>query len=241
MDATLVFSGILFVGFLLKIAGFLVRDELLLRVMVAGGLSCDAIFYATRPEPIWQSTLSNLGLVSINIALIVLIVSERTTWRMGAEDRSTFAHFATLTPGQFRRLRSLMTRRTEPAGAELTREGQPVEHLMLVLADRILIRKDGAAFPIAGPAFVGEIAFLTGNPSSATVTLPEGGPVVRMPIADLKRRMARKPALSNAMVALFGRELARKVADSVPMDRAARTRTLTDDAPAPAPALRRVE
>ena len=227
MDAGIGLSGILLLGLVLKIGGFLVRDELLLRVMVAGGLACDAIFYGTRPDPILQSFLSNLGLVTINIGLIVLIISERTRWRMSAEDRALFDQFPTLTPGQFRRLRPLMTRRTEEAGAQLAWEGRPVEELMLVFSDRILIGKGGAAFPIAGPAFVGEVAFLTGNPSSADVTLPDGGTVLRLPLAPLRRQMARRPALSNAMVALFGRELARKVADSVPMDRAARTRPLT--------------
>ena len=98
---------------------------------------------------------------------------------------------------------------------------------MLVFSDRILIGKGGTAFPIAGPAFVGEVAFLTGNPSSADVTLPDGGTVVRLQLGPLRRQMARKPALSNAMVALFGRELARKVADSVPMERAAHARPAT--------------
>ena len=57
--------------------------------------------------------------------------------------------------------------------------------------------------------------------------LPEGGTVVRIPLEVLSARMARAPALSNAMVALFGQELARKVADSVPMDRAAMARDVT--------------
>lgn len=227
MDTGLLLSGILFLGLVLKIAGFLVRDELALRLMVAGGLACDAAFYGLRPDPILQSFLSNLGLVAINLCLIVLILSERTRWRMSAGDRALFDHFPTLTPGQFRRLRRLMTRRTEEGGAQLAWEGRPVEELMLVFSDRILIGKAGQGFPIAGPAFVGEVAFLTGNPSSADVTLPDGGTVVRLPIGPLKREMARKPALSNAMVALFGRELARKVADSVPMDRAARPRPVT--------------
>ena len=50
---------------------------------------------------------SNLALVSINLALVLLILSERTTWRMSPfENRAVFAHFPTLTlPGQFRRLR----------------------------------------------------------------------------------------------------------------------------------------
>jgi hypothetical protein len=219
VDATL--NGILLLGLALKIGGFVVRDELLLRGLVAGGLACDAAFYGLRPEPILQSVLANTGLVGINFALILLIVSERTRWRMSAEDRALFGQFTTLTPGQFRRLKRLMTERIEPAGARLATEGAPVEHLMLVFAERIVITKAGDGFPITGPAFVGEIALLTGNPSSAGVSLPEGGRVVRLPIAELKRQMARRPALSNAMVALFGRELARKVADSVPMERAA--------------------
>jgi CRP-like cAMP-binding protein len=234
MDPTTILSGILFLGLVLKIAGFLVRDELLLRIMVAGGLGCDAAFYGLRPDPILQPLLSNLGLVSINIALIVLIISERTRWRLSAEDSALFDHFPTLTPGQFRRLRPLMTRRTEQAGAQLAWEGRPVEELMLVFSDRILIGKAGHGFPIAGPAFVGEVAFLTGNPSSADVTLPDGGTVVSLPLGPLRKRMTRKPALSNAMVALFGRELARKVADSVPMDRAARPRPVTGAAARPA-------
>jgi CRP-like cAMP-binding protein len=215
-------SGLLLLGFILKVAGFVVRDELVLRVLVAGGLACDAAFYGLRSDPILQSVFANGALVSVNVALILLIVVERTTWRMSAEDIALFRQFPTLTPGQFRRLCRAMTRRRLAPGAELTREGAAVDTLLLVHADRILIEKDGSRFPISGPAFVGEIAFLTGNPSSATVTLPEGGDVFGLPIADLKRRMARSPALSNAMVALFGRELARKVADSIPMERAAR-------------------
>ena len=137
-----------------------------------------------------------------------------------------YRQFPTLTPGQFRRLRPLMTRRSHEAGAELAWEGKPVEELMLVFSDRILISKGEESFPIAGPAFAGEIALLTGRPSSAGVSLPDGGTVVGLDITELRRRMDRAPALNNAMVALFGRELARKVADSVPMQRAAQARSL---------------
>jgi CRP-like cAMP-binding protein len=221
---------LLLVGFLFKIFGFVVRDELLLRVLVATGITCDAAFYALRTEPILQSVAANLGLVLINVTLIVIILIERTTWRMSREDAELFSHFPTLTPGQFRRLRPMMTRRSLDAGAELAWEGRPVEALLLVFSDRIMITKGDEGFPISGPAFVGEIAFLTGNPSSAAVSLPDGGTVVGLPIAELKRRMARNPALGNAMVALFGRELARKVADSVPMERAAHGRHLSDAA-----------
>lgn len=224
MEDPILISAILVAGLVFKFAGFAVRDELLLRVLVMTGLGCDALFYALRPEPVIQSVFTNGLLIAVNLAFVALILTERTTWGMSAEDRRFYAHFRTLTPGQFRRLGRLMRRETVTAGTPLALEGMPVDDLMLVFSDRIEIEKQGAAFPIAGPAFVGEIAFLTGNPSSARVTLPEGGTVVRLPMGPLKARMARSPALSNAMVALFGQELARKVADSVPMDRAAMPR-----------------
>ena len=224
MDDPILISAILFVGLAFKFAGFAIRDELWLRILVTIGLACDVVFYTFRPEPVFQSIVANVLLVSINLLLVVLIVMERTTWRMSAEDREVFSYFPTLTPGQFRRLRRLMRRDTVEAGTPLLIEGKPVEHLMLVFSERIEIAKDGTAFPISGPAFVGEIALLTGNASSAGVSLPEGGTVLRLPIEALRARMDRSPPLSNAMIALFGQELARKVADSVPMDRAAASR-----------------
>jgi len=238
MDEITILTGILAVGFALKIIGFMIRDELTLRVLVAAGLTCDVAFYGLRSEPIMQSVLANIGLVSINLVLIVMIIFERTTFRMSPDDLTLYRHFPTLTPGQFRRLRRDMQREHAPAGTPLAQEAQPISDLMLVFSKQILIEKSGQTFPIAGPAFVGEIALLTGNPSSATVTLPEGGTVVRLAIDPLKGRMAKSAALNNAMVALFGRELARKLADSVPMERAALARLGDGGAPQdPAPGV----
>ncbi|OAN84492.1 hypothetical protein A8B78_06440 [Jannaschia sp. EhC01] len=213
--------AILLVGLVFKLTGFAVRDELMLRILVVCGFICDAAYYFFRADPILPSVLSNIALLTINVILIAAIASERTTWRMSDEDRKTFAHFPTLTPGQFRRLKKMLSAEIAGRGAVLTREGAAVEDLMLVFAQTIMITKRGESFPIAGPAFVGEIAFLTGNPSSADVTLPEGGTVVRINSTALRKRMSRSPAFNNALVALFGAELARKVADSVPMARAA--------------------
>lgn len=213
--------AILLVGLVFKLTGFAVRDEMWLRVLVICGFICDAAYYFFRADPILPSVLSNIALLAINVILVVAIASERTTWRMSLDDRKTFHYFPTLNPGQFRRLRKMTSAHSMDAGAVLTREGQPVDTLMLVFAQTITISKGGESFPIAGPAFVGEIAFLTGNPSSADVVLPDGGTVLRVDAGQLRKRMARSPAFNNAMVALFGTELARKVADSVPMDRAA--------------------
>ncbi|MEJ6388128.1 hypothetical protein [Gymnodinialimonas ulvae] len=223
-DGVMVGNGslaLLLIGLVFKLTGFAVRDELRLRTLVVCGFICDAGYYLFRADPIVPSVVSNIALLGINVVLIAAILLERTTWRMTPDDREVFGLFPTLTPGQFRRLRKMMAREQAAPGAVLTREGAGVGDLMLVFTSELHIAKQGQSFPIAGPAFVGEIAFLTGQTSSATVSLPHGGTVLRMDAAALKRRMARSPALNNAMVALFGRELARKLAYSAPMDAAA--------------------
>lgn len=224
MEDPIYISALLMFGLLLKLVGFAVRDELWLRALVATGITFDALFYILRSEPVWISVGANMSLVAINLVLLLMIVSERTTWRISPADREIFTHFPTLTPGQFRRIRKMMREEVVVGEVNLALEGHAVLDLTLVFADRIEINKDGQSFPIAGPSFVGEIAFLTGNASSAGVHLPDGGRLLKLSIEDLRAKMATSPALANAMVALFGQELARKVADSVPMARAAEQR-----------------
>jgi CRP-like cAMP-binding protein len=221
MDDPLHISALLVLGLILKLAGFAVRDELLLRGLVSAGIFCDLLFYLLRSDQVLLSVGANAALVTVNLTLIALILLERTTWRMSAEDRAVFRHFPTLTPGQFRKLLRIHRRDSVAAGVPLTREGAPVDDLMLVLAERITITKDGDSFVIAGPTFVGELALLTRQPSSADVHLPEGGTVLRFPAPAMREMMRASPSLGNAVVALFGDEMARKLADSVPMARAA--------------------
>lgn len=213
-------TAILMLGLVFKFIGFAIRDELWLRGLVMAGLACDALFYAFRPEPVVQSVLTNGLLIAVNTVLVVAIILERTTWRLSDADKELFSHFPTMTPGQFRRIRKLMTTATLEPNSRLLDEDQTVDDLVLVLSKQIAIEKEGTVFPIAGPTFIGEVALLTGNRSSAGVILPDGGTTISIPIPRLRRSMSRSPALSNAIVALFGQELARKVADSVPMDRA---------------------
>lgn len=211
-------SILLLCGLMLKSTGFVLRDELVLRVFVAAGISLDIAFYALQPVPIPQSILANSVLVSVNLVLIVVIVLERTTLRMSEADRALFAHFPTLSPGQFRRILRVAAKDTVASGSDLIAEGAPVEALYLVFADSYEIEKRGKRYTARGPAFAGEIAFLTGACSSASVRVPGGTRVVVFDSLALRRLMARRPAIHNAMVALFGEDLARKVAASVPME-----------------------
>lgn len=210
-------AGILFLGLILKSLGYMVRDELVLRVLVVAGMTCDILFYALQPVPILQSVAANSVLVLVNLGLIVLIVFERTTLRMSDEDKRLFQHFPTLRPGQFRRVMKHATRHRAEARTGLISEGAALDKLYFLFAPRFDIEKLGQTYVAQGPAFAGELVFLNGGRSSASVFAPEGTDYVSFDTAGLQRTMRRSAPLNNAMVALFGRDLATKVTNSVPI------------------------
>ena len=218
MAAVHLLSIVLFLGLAFKALGFLVRDELALRLLVLVGMTCDILFYALQPVPIWQSVVTNGALVSINAALILIIVFERTTFSMSARERALFEHFPTLRPGQFRRLLRHADWRHADKDTQITQEGASLDELYFLHSDQFEIEKRGHRFTAPGPSFAGELVFLGGGQSSASVWVPAGSDYVAFDSSGLRRTMNRSSALANGMVALFGADLARKVANSVPME-----------------------
>jgi hypothetical protein len=212
-------EALILLGLLLKIAGFAFRDELWLRSLVAGGMMMDLIYYAIRVEPILTSAVANGVMVSINVAMIVYIMFERTTLRMSKEQVTLFSAFPTLTPGHFRKLCRVARWRDAMQDTVLLEVDKPVRNLYYIFADCFTITKGRQAFTADGPAFVGEIALLTGNTSSATVSVPKGARYVQIPMDDIRQQMARSGAFHNSMMALFANDLAAKVARSAPIER----------------------
>jgi CRP-like cAMP-binding protein len=65
---------------------------------------------------------------------------------------------------------------------------------------------------IPSDTFIGEIAFLLGEPASATVTLEPGTPYFVWKQDQLKALMQSKPDLGNSLSLAMNRKLAQKIA-----------------------------
>lgn len=215
--AGLPLQTLLILGLCFKVSGFAVRDELWLRILVTTGMLLDVLYYALRAEPIAASVFSNAIIVTINLVLVAYIVLERTTFRMSPEQVDLYKAFQTLTPGHFRKIYRHVRWRETTVPLVLLESGQPVHNLYYVFAETYTIRKHGQPAMVRGPAFVGEIALLTGNLSSARVELPAHTRYVEIPFAALRALMARSQGFHNSIVALFANDLAGKVAQSAPV------------------------
>ena len=212
------FVAFVFIRLALKVSGFIVRDELQLRCLLAAGMLFDLTFYALQSPAIWGSVLANAMIIDINMVLIVVIAIERSTWFMTDKQRTAFEYFKILSPGQFRLMNRRAIWKTAEDDTVLLREGERSNKLFLLETDAFVVSKHGQDYPTSGPAFAGEIMLFQG--ATATVTIPKGTVDAEWFIEDLRRAMQKSQALENALVARFGHDLAdkvRKVRNSAPL------------------------
>ena len=196
--------------------GFIFRDELRLRLFVGLGLACDLSFYMLHPAPALQSAVITIAMIAINAALIGVIAFERLPVGLTPAKKRLYREaFPRLSPGQFRRITRAAVWHQATEDTVLTEEGSPVRHLYFVQAKHFGIRKGGIEDLAQGPAFVGEIALLTGDPAAATVEVAEGTQYVAIPVTHLRRCMARSDSLDNAISSQFAESLALQTSASL--------------------------
>ncbi|MEO9575514.1 MAG: cyclic nucleotide-binding domain-containing protein [Tateyamaria sp.] len=168
------YIALIFLGLFFRSAGFLVRDELMLRVLMIIGTFCDIVFYALQTPSIWGSVMTNTVLVVINASLIIIIVFERSILFMSKTDRRVFEQFMTLSPGQFRWVNRRARWRIADRRSVLLHEGEASDALFFINAPTYTVEKQGVSYTAKGPAFVGEIMLLQGGVASATVIAHKG-------------------------------------------------------------------
>ncbi len=202
-------------GALLYIIGFLVRDELILRLLVLGGTVLYILYYLLFPEtPLWDAIATSVVLGLANLWVLFKIVHERTTFNMTDEERDLFQAFGTLNPGQFRKVLRHAVWHTANGDELLCLEGQKASRLYYLLSGQAEVEKGDKRFSIGANSFIGEIAFVLEGEFSASVRAKRGMRYVEWVSDDLRHAMKKSQPFNNALIALFNKDLAGKLAIS---------------------------
>jgi hypothetical protein len=213
LEAILVKENIVHIGAALYLTGFLFRDQVMLRALVAGGdLVYLFYFYFAPHVPLWGGVFWSLILVLVNAWMIFRILADRAHFAMNEEERRLFGLLDGLTPGEFRQLIKAGHWHSATSPTTITEENQPLDRLYYVLDGNVAIEKAGTRFTIGPGTFIGEVAFLLKRPASAKVTLGDGARYVVWEIAALRRLMLRAPSLAMAVAAALNKDMAAKVA-----------------------------
>lgn len=210
-------GSLVYIALALQVIGFLARDELRLRLFMLGASAFYLLYYLRiAGEPLWDAFAVNLSLALVNAAMIAVVVAERTTIGMSRDSLALYARFEGMLPGHFRRLLRAAADIRVPDEARITVQGTPLDRLYFVIDGPVTVDKDGSAVVIGGGTFIGEVAYLTGRPASATVRLGAGARYLSWRREDIDRMTRRSPNFRNALLARINADLAAKVAGSLP-------------------------
>ncbi|MDF1755575.1 MAG: cyclic nucleotide-binding domain-containing protein [Verrucomicrobiales bacterium] len=210
---------LVYVGLAFQALGFLARDELWLRFLILLGTCFYLSYYCTiSNEPLFEAILASGILGAINLGMIIVLIFERTTFTMSEERAKIYRSFPTLNPGQFRKVMRAGVAKEGDPGTVLVTDGAPLDRLILVTSGQIKIAKGNKEYFADASAFIGEVSFLQRGNASATVSISETAKYMEWKHNELREMMRKSPAMNNALIALFGAELAGKVKNAMPVD-----------------------
>lgn len=197
----------------LYLAGFLFRDQIMLRFLVVVGDFVYTAYYLFAPaEPLWGGAFWSVVFIIVNSIMITRIIADRAHFGLTEDELQLFRRLDTMTPGEFRRFIRVASWKTASADTVLTEENKPLDNLYFVLDGDITIDKVGNRHRIDPGVFIGEVAFLLTQPASATVTVASKARYVTWDAGALRRLLIRAPTLRIAFNAALNRDMAAKVA-----------------------------
>ncbi len=202
------------VAALLQAAGFLVRDQLILRLMVFSGTVLYGCYYYFAPAtPLWQALGWSTVLGAANLSVIIRILIERTTFHMSAREKRLYQTFHPLSPGEFRRLLRICKWMEVTETTVLTRMDAENDRLFYVLDGSAALEKGETRFTLKPGCFIGEVSFLLKRPATATVSVGTGALVASWRHADLEEVERRYPAIRVGVREIVNVDLAAKIGE----------------------------
>lgn len=203
----------------LQILGYLLINQTYLRLtLLCGSAFYVAYYYSVGDAPLWGAIfISAMTMVTI-LAGLVALSARNARWRLPKEHSDLYPHFQELPPGDFRKLVMAAKRMTLTQETIVTHEGIEPDHLYFVISGSFDVSKGDAHFKVPGPTFVGEVAYLTEGPSSATTTLYAGTQVLAWQRETLRIHSRKSPRFKLALEAVISQDLAKKVSLAVSPD-----------------------
>ena len=151
--------------------------------------------------------------LGFNAVQIVNIIRERLNARLPEKDANLLRQsFEGLSDGQIAHLLKAADWQNFAAGDILTRQDAPLDALYFLCTGRAAVEINGSLVThLERGSFIGEIAYLTGNPATARVTIEEPSRILVFSKMRMAKVMAKDNQVSGILYQLLGRDLAMKM------------------------------
>jgi CRP-like cAMP-binding protein len=155
----------------------------------------------------------DLIFIAINLYQLYRLVKDRLSLRLPEADRDLLRSvFTGLDDAQIARLLIAGEFCDFAGGTPLTEENEALERIFFICAGRARVMIGGREVShLEKGSFVGEVAFLTDKPATATVIAEDDMRALAFDRGELRRFFDRETEVAGLIYQLLGRELANKI------------------------------
>lgn len=199
---------------LLFAISYWVKEIVWLRLIsILASVSEIIYFYFAPPSPVWVYIFWNAVFITANVIHLSLLARERTAIHLNEDEQdlhdTLFREFSLF---EFMRLMRIGRWVDVPAGRLLTRQGDTVQDVTLIVHGRASVRiHEEVVAQLKDGSFVGEMSFISGQPATASVVTDVDTRCLMWCQRDLKHLLARNPNMRFTMQSLFSRDLLEKL------------------------------
>lgn len=184
-----------------------------LRIVAVLGSALEIIYFTYTGGDLVVGIGWTVVFIVINVFHLVILTKERLSLRLPEADAPLLREsLAGLTDFQIAKLLRAADWKDYGPGDVLTHQDAPVDALYFLCRGRANVEVSGKFVTyLEKGTFIGEIAYLTGNPATATVTIDEPSRVLAFSKMKMARVVSSDEQISGIMYQLLGRDLAMKM------------------------------
>ena len=183
-----------------------------LRVAAVGGLFLEILYFRFKGD-MQLGLVGDLIFITINLYQLIWLVRDRLSLRLPEKEGPMLREaLSGLDDAQISRLLKAAEWRDFHEGEILTRQDAPVDALYFLCSGRANVEVNRSLVTyLEKGSFVGEIAYLTGNPATATVVIDEPARVLVFSKMRMAKVVAGDHQINSIIYQLLGRDLAMKM------------------------------
>ena len=206
-------NAIIHVANILYLLSYSVKDMLWLRCLTVVAALCLLPYYYVQPVPLTAAIVWNLLFIGINLIQIVILLRERRPVTLTEDQQRLYQlAFHSVTPREFLKLLEVACWEEAADGQLIVRKGEDIDRMMVIHSGSASIRCGEQTVAELGPGqFVGEMSFITGDPTSADVVALKTLRYVSWSKDSLRCLLDERPQLKVALQDAIGADLVGKL------------------------------
>jgi len=201
------------VSYLLIAISYWLTDIFWLRVVAVVGLSLEILYFWHSGGDLRTGIGWDLIFILINLYQVYRLVKDRLSLRLPESDRELLRRVLTgLDDSQIARLLNAGAFCDLTNGTTLARENEALKTMFFICSGRARVMIGGREVSrLEKGSFVGEVAFLTDKPATATVIAEDDMRALAFDGNDLRQFFHKETEVAGLIYQLLGRELANKI------------------------------